>query len=122
MSAPASVEAYLAEVPEPYRAALESLRAVMKAAAPEAVDAISYSMPALRNRGRVLVSYAAFRDHCSLFPMSMAVIESLEAELAPFRAAKGTLHFWPDRPLPPDLVTRIVQARLAENEARGPRR
>jgi uncharacterized protein YdhG (YjbR/CyaY superfamily) len=120
--APASVEAYLAELPPEFRAALESLRAVILAAAPGATDTISYSMPALRHRGRILVSNAAFKDHCSLFPCSMAVIESLEAELAPFRASKGTLHFRPDRPIPAEVVTRIVEARVVENEARGPRR
>jgi uncharacterized protein YdhG (YjbR/CyaY superfamily) len=121
LAAPTSVEDYLAALSDPSRAALEGLRAMIRAAAPGATEAISYGMPAFRYRGRSVVGYAAFRDHCSLFPMSMAVIEANEAELAPFRGGKGTLHFTGDRPLPAELVTRIVSARIAEIEVR-PRR
>lgn len=122
MEAAATVDAYLAAVPEPFRGTLRALRDVLHAAAPGAVDAISYGMPVIKVAGRSVVGYAAFKDHCSLFPMSMAVIEAHEAELAPFRAAKGTLHFRPDRPLPAAVVRAIVVARLAEIAGRGPSR
>jgi uncharacterized protein YdhG (YjbR/CyaY superfamily) len=115
---PTAVEEYLDALPAPMRPALEQLRGTIRAAAPEATEAISYGMPAFRYRGRSLVSYAAFRDHCSLFPMSMAAIEAHEAELAPFRGGKGTLHFTGDKPLPDELVSRIVAARVAEIEQR----
>ena len=113
------VAAYLAAVPEPHLGALLALRTILLDAAPGAGEVISYGMPAIKVGGRAVVSYAAFKDHCSLFPMSMAVIGSLEDELAPFRASKGTLHFTADHPLPEAVVRRIVAARLAENAARG---
>ena len=115
----AGVEAYLAEVPEPMRTALERLRATIRAAAPEATESIYYQMPAFRVHGRALVSYAAFRDHYSLFPLGSAVLDALRDEAAPYRTGKGTLQFRPDEPLPVDLVTRIVRARLAAVTAAG---
>ena len=118
MTAPASVEEYLAAVPAESRAALEQLRARIRAAAPHATETISYRMPAFRDGDRLLVSYAAFRDHCSLFPMSMAVIETFRDELGTSWNGKGTIHFSPDAPLPAGLVERIIGARLTENAAR----
>lgn len=119
MAAPASVEDYLAALPEASRVALEGLRAAIRAAAPEATELISYQMPAFRNDGRLLVSYAAFTNHCSLFPMSLKVVEDHREELGAFDAEKGTIRFQPDRPLPAELVAKIVRARIAENAARG---
>lgn len=113
----AAVDAYLAEAPEPMRKALESLRKTIRAAAPDAEEVISYQMPAFRHRGN-LVYYAAFSDHCSLFIGSVVTQRKFAAELRPFAAGKGTVHFTPDQPLPAALVTRIVKARVAENEAR----
>ncbi len=118
MTTPASVDAYLAALPPESRAALERLRAQIRAVAPHATETISYQMPAFRDGDRLLVSYAAFRDHCSLFPMSMAVIETFRDELGTSWNGKGTIHFRPDAPLPAALVERIVRARLAENAAR----
>jgi uncharacterized protein YdhG (YjbR/CyaY superfamily) len=112
------VEEYLAGLREPERAALERLRDLIRAAAPDATEAISYQMPAFKDRGRGLVAYAAFKDHCSLFPMSTKVFDVLGGELEPYRSSKGTIRFTVDDPLPDSLVTRVVQARLAENEAR----
>lgn len=117
MAAPASVADYLAALPEPERAALERLRATIMAAAPGASDAISYQMPAVRYRGRVLLSYAAFRDHCSLFPWSAALIDSFGDELARYRTGKGTLQFRTGEPIPDDLLERIVKARIDEVSA-----
>jgi len=84
MAAPTSVEEYLAALPEESRAALEKLRKTIKAAAPEATETIAYQMPAFKDHGRFLVSYAAFKDHCSLFPASNAVVEALGEELKPY--------------------------------------
>jgi uncharacterized protein YdhG (YjbR/CyaY superfamily) len=118
MTGPTSVDDYLAALPEASRVALENLRATIRAAAPEATEAISYGMPAFKNGGRLLVYYAAFKDHCSLFPGSKAVIEAYGAELGPQATGKGTIQFRADRPLTPQLVTKIVKARLEENAAR----
>lgn len=121
MAAPGSVEEYLAAVPEPMRSALQHLRATIRAAAPEATETISYQMPAFRAHGRLLVSYAAFRDHYSFFPMSMGVIEGHRAEVEPYWNGKGTLHFRTGEPLPEALVETVVRARLEENAARSRR-
>ena len=117
MAGPASVEDYLAALPEDQRAALEKLRKTIKAAAPEATETISYQMPAFKNQGRFLVSYAAFKDHCSFFPASNAVMEALGEQLKPYFSGKGTLRFTTDKPLPAALVKKIVKARIEENAA-----
>jgi len=117
LATPISVEEYLENVPAEARAALETLRARIKAAAPGATETISYQMPAFKDQGRFLVSYAAFKDHCSLFPASEAVIEACGTQLEPYRSGKGTIRFTVDKPLPAALVKKIVKARLAENAA-----
>lgn len=115
MAAPTSVEDYLAALPQEPRAALEKLRKTIKAAAPEATETISYQMPTLKDQGRFLVSYAAFKDHCSLFPASKAVMEALGEELKPYFSGKGTLRFTADKPIPAALVKKIVKTRIEEN-------
>ena len=117
-----AVEAYLAALPDDQRVALESLRATIAAAAPGATEAIGYGMPTFRHEGRGLVGYAAFKAHCSLFPMSTKVIAGLADELAAFVAGKGTLRFTPADPIPSALVQKIVAARLEELSARPARR
>jgi uncharacterized protein YdhG (YjbR/CyaY superfamily) len=97
------------------------LRRTIRDAAPDATETISYGMPAFRDGRRILVYYAAFAGHYSLFPGSKASIEAMGAELAPYVAGKGTLRFRYDQPLPAELVTRVVTARLAENAARARR-
>jgi uncharacterized protein YdhG (YjbR/CyaY superfamily) len=121
MAAPASVEEYLVALPERQRVALGMLRKTIKAAAPGVTEAISYGMPAFKLNGRFLVSYAAFRNHCSLFPASEAVREALGEELKPYFTGKGTIRFSADEPLPGALVKRIVQVRIEEIAARGRR-
>ena len=115
--APASIDEYLAAIPARQRAALEKVRRAVRAAAPEAVEAISYQMPAFKERGRILVYFAAFKDHCSFFPASGAVMEELGDELEPYFAGKGTLRFTVEHPIPARLVRKIVKLRRAEIEA-----
>jgi uncharacterized protein YdhG (YjbR/CyaY superfamily) len=117
MATPTSVDAYLAALPEGPRLALEGLRRTIRAAAPEATETISYQMPAFKDHGRFLVAYAAFKDHCSLFPASHAVMRLLGEELEPYFSGKGTLRFTAERPIPAALVKKIVKARLEENAA-----
>ncbi len=74
-------------------------------------------MPAFQQNG-MLLYYSAFKDHCSLFGVSAQVRRQFAAELKPFEAGKGTLQFTPEKPLPADLVARIVKARVAENTNR----
>ena len=121
MAAPTSVDDYLAALPEASRAALEKLRKAIKAAAPDATETISYQIPTFTDHGRLLVSYAAFKDHCSLFPASQAVKDALGDGLKPYVTGKATIRFHADKPLPVALVKRIVKARIEENAARARR-
>ena len=108
-----SVEEYLAAVPEPAREKLEIMRAAIRSVGPaDAVETISYGMPAFRNK-RVLVWFAAFANHCSLFPGG-SVLEAFKDELADFKTSKGTIQFPIDKPLPIALIKRIVKARVAQ--------
>jgi uncharacterized protein YdhG (YjbR/CyaY superfamily) len=119
MAGPASVDDYLAALPPERRAAMELLRETVNAAAPEATETIAYGMPALRShRGQFLVSYASYKKHYSLFPASEAVTTQLGEELTPHLSGRGTIHFRADRPIPTDLIGRIVRIRFAENAAR----
>jgi uncharacterized protein YdhG (YjbR/CyaY superfamily) len=111
----AAVEAYLASIPEPAHSALEHLRATIRSAAPDAEEAMVYGAPGFRLNGRALVCYAAHRSHCGFYPMSPALMDTLAAELAGFRTAKGTIHFTPDQRLPDALVRKIVKARVKED-------
>jgi uncharacterized protein YdhG (YjbR/CyaY superfamily) len=117
MTTAGSVDEYLAALPEDRRAVMAWLRETIRAAAPGAVELISYKMPAFKSHGRFLVSYDAYKEHYSLFPASGVVVEACGEALAPFLAGKGTISFKPDNPLPTELVTKIVRVRLAENEA-----
>ena len=114
---PKTVDEYLAKVPTDQRAALQRLRAIIKAAAPKATEYIGYGMPMYQHEG-MLVSFAAFRNHLSFFVMSLALVRRFADELAKYDPGKGTIHFQPDKPLPKALVTKLVKARIAENEAR----
>lgn len=116
-SGPKMVTAYIAALPKDARVALTNLRRTIKAAAPMAVETISYGMPAFAHKG-VLVYYAAFKDHCSFFPASKTVMRRYAAELKKYDTSKGTVRFPAAKPLPAALVTRMVKARIAENEAR----
>jgi uncharacterized protein YdhG (YjbR/CyaY superfamily) len=115
----AEVEAYIARVAEPARTALEKLRAIIRAAAPKsATEGLSYRIPAFFFKG-ALLSYAAFKDHCSFFPMGSSAIEEFAEELGGYRVTKGTIRFPLDKPLPKALVTKLVKACVARNEARA---
>src|SRR5512135_947271 len=87
------VDRYLARVPPKHRAVLEELRRTIKSAAPGATEVITYQMPGFRAHGRSLVSYAAFSDHYSLFPMGVSAIAAHEKEVAPYLSGKSTLRF-----------------------------
>lgn len=114
-----TIDEYLAIVPEPARTTLERMRAVIRSAVPEASEAISYGLPTFKYQGRGLVAIAAFKKHCSLFPMSGAVIERCEDELESFHTSKGTLQFPLDKPLSASLVKKIIKARMMEIEQKN---
>jgi uncharacterized protein YdhG (YjbR/CyaY superfamily) len=116
------VDEYLASVPEPARSTLTKIRAIIRSAVPpDATEAISYGMPTFKYKG-ALVGFAAFSNHCSLFPMSAALIDAFKDELKSYQTSKGTIRFPVDKPLPAALVKKIVKARIAQNETRKQRR
>ena len=115
--APKDVDEYLARVPEPAQSTLKKIRAAIRSAVPpEATEAISYGIPTFKYKGP-LVWFAAFSNHCSLFPTS-SVIEAFKNELKGFSTSKGTIHFPMDKPLPTALVKKLVKARVAQNESK----
>ncbi|HBZ00766.1 MAG TPA: hypothetical protein DEO84_05525 [candidate division Zixibacteria bacterium] len=114
---PKDVDAYLASVPPDMRAVLQKLRNTIKSAAPQAEEVISYQMPAYKYKG-VLVYFAAFKNHCSLFPASKSILKIFENELKRFEASGATIHFTVEQPLPATLVRKIVKARIKQNEER----
>ena len=117
-SIPKNIDEYLAAVPEPARGTLQKVRAAIRSAVPpEAAEAISYRIPTFRYKGS-LVAFAAFSRHCSLFPMSYAVISAFKSDLKTFEVSKGTIRYPLDKPLPAALVKKMVKARIAENERR----
>jgi uncharacterized protein YdhG (YjbR/CyaY superfamily) len=118
--APKNVDEYLAGVPEPARSTLNKIRAAIRSAVPpEATEIISYRIPAFKYKG-MLVWFAAFSNHCSLFPTA-SVVEAFKNELKAFSTSKGTIHFPMDKPLPTALVKKLVKARIAQNESKNQR-
>ena len=115
----AEVEAYLARVPEPARTTLEKMRALIRAAAPkDATEAISYGIPSFQYKG-ALVWYAAFKKHCSFFPMDHSLEDEFAEDLKKYKTSKGTIQFPVDEPLSKKLVTRIVKARVTLNKVKA---
>ena len=117
----ADVDAALAALPPERRAALQALRERLRALAPDAVETISYGVPAFKLHGRSFVAYGAGRkgDVLSFYVQSPAVLDA-HADLLHGRSVeKGTVHFTPDAPLPDDLLETLVRARRAEVEALG---
>jgi uncharacterized protein YdhG (YjbR/CyaY superfamily) len=114
---PATIDAWLKQVDDDQRAALQKLRAQIRAAAPGAEECVTYGVPTFRLDGRNLVHFGAGRNHCAFYT-GKAPIVTFARELAPFDTSTGTVRFTPGKPIPAVLVRRIVQARIEENAAR----
>ena len=119
--APKNCDDYLAGVPEPARSTLNKVRATIRSVVPpETTEAISYGMPTFKYKGPLLC-FGAFSRHCSLFPMSAAVIVAFKNELKDFKTSKGTIQFPVDKPLSAALIKKLVKARIVENERKKQR-
>jgi len=112
--AAADVDAYLAPLPEADRVALERVRKLIRAAAPDAEETVSYGIPLYKQDGH-LIGFGAFKKHLSLFVTNSGVFEEFADELAPFECKGTTIHFSAANPLPDDLVSAIVARRIEEN-------
>ena len=108
------VDAYLDALPQDQRQALQHLREEIRRVVPEAEETISYDMPAFNVRGKFFVSYACWKRHCSLYPMTDSFRAEHAAELEGFGGTKGSVHFTPERPLRDEMIEALVRARLAD--------
>jgi len=108
-----TIDEYIAASPEVVRATLEEIRQVIHRAAPEALEVISYGMPAFKQNG-ILVYFAAFKSHIGFFPTSSG-ISAFKKDLNQFSTSKGTVQFPVGNPIPHDLVEKIVKFRVQEN-------
>lgn len=112
---PKTVDEYLAKVPEPARSTLTHIRQVIRSVVPpETTEVISYAIPMFKHNG-MLIGYAAFAKHCSLFPTGSGVIENFKKELAGYKTSRGTIQFPSDKGFPDALLKKIVKARVKEN-------
>ena len=113
---PKTVDEYLDRVPEPARTSLRKVRAAIQSAVPkDATEKISYRMPMFLYKGMVM-GFAAFSDHCSLFPGHLSAFAAFRDELARFETKAGTIQFPPDKPPSATLVKKLVRARIVKNE------
>ncbi len=115
-----SIDEYIAEFPEETRRVLEEMRALIKASAPGATETISYAMPTFDLNGRHLVHFAGYEKHVGFYPVPSG-IAAFEEELKPYKRGKGSVQFPHGRPMPTDLIRRIVEFRVDENHAKASR-
>lgn len=108
------VKAYLAALPPESRRSLTKIREAIRAAAPRAIEAFSYRIPAYKLDGKPLVWYAAFRHHCSMYPMTESIRRANAAALEGYETSRGTVRFPLEKPVPTALIRRLVRARVAE--------
>ena len=108
-----TIDEYIKTFPKDVQSILEKMRQTIRKAAPEAVEAISYQMPTLKLNGKNLVHFAAFKNHIGFYPIPLG-IEAFRRELSPYKQGKGSVQFPVDKPIPYDLVEKIVQFRVKE--------
>jgi uncharacterized protein YdhG (YjbR/CyaY superfamily) len=119
MAADPRVDAYLAALPPAQHDLLEHLRTVIARVVPDAEETISYGMPAFRRGGRFFLSYAGWKRHCSIYPLTDEFLAEHRAELEGFGRTRGSLHFTPERPLPDRLIQELALAEVARAQERN---
>lgn len=119
MTDDATIDAYLAKLPTDQREALQRVRNLVARLVPEAEESISYGLPTFKLHGRSVLWFAAWKRHCSVYPLTDSFAAANAAALRRYRRTRGSLHFTTEAPLPEDLVERLVQARLADLAGRS---
>jgi uncharacterized protein YdhG (YjbR/CyaY superfamily) len=108
------VDNHLARIQEPHRKTLETLRKYILELIPEAEEVISYGFPGFKINGKIICGFDAFKNHCSFFPHSSLVIPELEKELVNYKTSKGAIQFDIGKPLPKDLVRKLIKVRMTQ--------
>lgn len=109
-----NMDEYIAGFPKETQQVLEQVRAVIKREAPDAEETISYAIPAFNLNKHNLIYFAGYKNHISLYPVPKGS-ETFEKEISKYKSGKGTMQFPLDKPLPLNLVTKIVKNRIKEN-------
>lgn len=108
------IDNYLAAINEPKKSTLEALRKTILEISPRAEQCITYGVPTFKVEGKAVAGFAAYKNHCSYFPMSGSVLNRLQEDVANYATSRGTLQFAPDKPLPKTLVKKLIKVRLAQ--------
>ncbi|WAC15279.1 iron chaperone [Dyadobacter pollutisoli] len=116
---PQTIDEYIAGFPKETQPVLEEIRKTIQKAAPEAEEIISYDMPTFTLGGSYLIYFAGWKKHVALYPVSGALLEELGEELSKYKGTKGSVHFPLDKPMPLDLITRIVKIRMRDEPVRS---
>ena len=112
-----TIDEYIKTFPEEVQIILEKIRQTIQKASPDAVETISYQMPAFKLKNRNLVYFAAWKDHIGFYPTPSGTV-AFKKELSPYEGAKGSVKFPIDKPIPFDLIEKIVEFRVKENANR----
>jgi uncharacterized protein YdhG (YjbR/CyaY superfamily) len=113
------VDAYLAALPAEQRDALNHVREIIARVVPDAEETISYGMPAFNRGGKFFLSYAGWKRHCSLYPLTDEFLAAHRAELEGYGRTKGSVHFTPERPLPDHVIEALARSEVARAETRN---
>ncbi|MHA4741862.1 iron chaperone [Dyadobacter sp. MSC1_007] len=112
---PKSVDEYIAAFPKEVQAILQEIRATIKEAAPDAAETISYDMPTFNLNGKYLIYFAGWKKHVALYPIDEKILTAFSEELAGYKGTKGSVHFPLNKPMPLNLIRKIVALRVAGN-------
>ncbi|GGH36096.1 hypothetical protein GCM10007423_28200 [Dyadobacter endophyticus] len=116
---PSSIDEYIAGFPENVQKILQEVRMVIRNTAPEAVETISYDMPTFNLDGKYLVYFAGWKKHIALYPVTEKIFQLFSGELSGYKGTKGSVHFPLNKPIPVEMIRKIVEQLIVERQAVG---